>query len=194
MCTDRRSSWRFLFLVVAVGVNGAPREAVAGEPAKALSPKTLSPKTVQALPLPTAPVAKPAADATNPDGDWYVCARRGARLRAACRPDDKACSDDVDGKIVDCYRAVYAKRVDNIGNHLELLGPRFAFERKNAIAEKDGSESYRQEGDAKYLSPRRFAEMICGKQLADVPRNPCIKELLFGVENLPWMGGFGAGP
>lgn len=182
MCIDRWVGWRFLFLIVAV--SGSRREAAAGEPAQALQPK----------PLPTPYIAKPTADSTNPAADWYVCARRGAQLRAACRSEDKNCFDDVDGKIVDCYRAVYAKRVDTVGNRLELLGPRFAFERKNAVAERDGGESYRQEGDPKYLSPRRFAEAICSKQLADVPRKPCIKELLFGVESLVWMGGFGAGP
>lgn len=170
-------------------MSGAAREVTAGEPAKALQPKA-----IQALPSPTPNIARPAADPTNPTADWYVCARRGAALRAACRGEDKACFEDVDGKIVECYRAVYAKRVDTIGDHLELLGPRFAFERKNAVAEKDGSESYRQEGDPKYVSPRRFAEAVCSKQLADVPRKPCIKELLFGIEQLVWMGGFGAGP
>jgi hypothetical protein len=146
------------------------------------------------VPAKTADIPGPAVDPTNPDADWLVCARRGARLRAACRAEEPACSDDVDGKIVDCYRAVYAKRVDTVGDHLELLGPRFAFESKNAIIEKDGSVSYRQEGEPRYLSPRRFAEAVCARALVDVPRKPCIKELLFGVEQLVWMGGFGAGP
>jgi hypothetical protein len=139
-------------------------------------------------------LAEATSDPTNPSGDWHLCARRGAGLRAACRPANQACADEVDAKIVDCYRAVYAKRAGSVGERLEQLGPRFAFERKNAVAEKDGGESYRQEGDAKYLSPRRFAESFCAKQLPDVPRRPCIEELLFGVERLVWMGGFGAGP
>ena len=111
-----------------------------------------------------------------------------------CRPNDEACAQDADGKIVECYRAVYAQLADSTDDHLELLGPRFAYNERNSVREKDGSISYLQEGDAKYLSPRRFAEEECKKALADVPQKPCIEELIFGVDRLVWMGGFGAGP
>jgi len=201
-------SWRETVrcvLLCAVAMNACERRVASPDRAPTVPPKPTP--VVQAAPdagaakavlaLETAPaayLAKPAVDPTNPDADWHVCARRGAGLRAACKGDDQACSDDVDGKIVDCYRAVYAKRVDTVGDRLWLLGPRFAFESKNAIPEKDGSVSYRQEGEPRYLSPRRFAEAECAKALADVPRKPCIKELLFGVDQLVWMGGFGAGP
>jgi hypothetical protein len=188
----------FAFLTVMCSRPG-DRTSDRAEPARAVLPPPAqgAPPSVPAQPRRDSAALAP-AEKTKPlwqsTTDWHVCLRQGAKLRDLCRPNDATCTNDVDGQIVDCYRAVYAHNVDIVGDRLELLGPRFAFDARNSVPEKDGSVSYRQAGDTKYLRPRRFAEEECKKALADLPQKSCLEEVLFGVERLVWMGGFGAGP
>lgn len=129
-----------------------------------------------------------------PKTDWHVCASEGAVRRLRCPRHFEPCTMRASALSLDCYREVWRAHQDvSQDADLSVLGPHWAYQRRIRVMGPDGNWWFGNPGDPSYVSKQDWADQICSAELPKAPHDPCVDELIFGVEAVKY-GGFGAGP